>query len=502
MTEFQAKYYANGNGNGKKNGHKSADAQLLESYVFGRVQPQAVELEQAVLGAIMLNREALPLVMDILKPESFYLESHQIIYRACLYLFGQTYPVDLLTVTEHLHKSGDLEKVGGGHYLTELSHRVASAANIEYHARIVHQKWIGRQLIEISTATIRDAYEDSQDVLNLLETHEKGLMNIVQGHASKGARAAKGVMQDSIRKIERARKSEGLTGVPSGFTSLDRFTGGWQAGDLIILAARPGMGKTALLVQMLTNAAADFDRPVALFSLEMPDVQILDRIISLKTGIDLHRLRRGDVTDAEMDEVYKLGDVFDASIFVDETPGLTLFEVRARARRLKMQHDIQMVVIDYLQLMSGGEGAKGNREQEIASITRGLKSLAKELGVPVIALSQLSRAVEVRGGSKRPQLSDLRESGSIEQEADAVVFIYRPAYYKILENEDGSDCSKSAELIFAKHRNGPVDTVDLKFDDTCARFYEDDFSDQFPATPPPFSPALPSGAGRNEDLPF
>lgn len=500
MSEQQATY-ARKNGQ-RHNGHANANSVPLENYVFGKVQPQAVELEQAVLGAMMLNREALPLVMDILKPESFYLEAHQIIYRACLHLFGQTFPVDLLTVTEHIRKVGELEKVGGGHYLVELSHRVASAANIEYHARIIHQKWIGRRLIEISTETIRNAYEDSEDVLNLLETHEKGLMNIVQGNNSKGARPAKDVMQDAIRKIERARKSEGLTGVPSGFTALDRFTGGWQAGDLIILAARPGMGKTALLVQMLTNAAADFEKPVALFSLEMPDVQILDRMISLKTGIDLHKLRRGDVTNQQMDEVYKLGDAFNARIFVDESPGLTLFEVRARARRLKMQHDIQMVVIDYLQLMSGGEGAKGNREQEIASITRGLKSLAKELGVPVIALSQLSRAVEIRGGSKRPQLSDLRESGSIEQEADAVVFIYRPAYYKILEGENGEDLAKAAELIFAKHRNGPVDTVDLKFDDTCARFYEDDFSDQFPATPPPFSPALPGGTERNEDLPF
>lgn len=500
MSEIQAKYKANGNG--AKNGYKSSDAQPLENYVFGRVQPQAVPLEEAVLGAIMLNREALPLVMDILKPESFYLESHQLIYRACLNLFGQTYPVDLLTVTEYLHKSGELEKVGGGYYLVELSHRVASSANIEYHARIIHQKWIGRRLIEISTETIRNAYEDSDDVLNLLETHEKSLMGVVQGNGSKGARPAKDVMQDSIRKIERARKSEGLTGIPSGFTVLDRFTGGWQPGDLIVLAARPGMGKTALLVQMLVNAAADFERPVALFSLEMPDVQILDRVISLKTGIDLHRLRRGDVSDQQMEEVYKLGEAFNARMFVDESPGLTLFEVRARARRLKMQHNIQMVVIDYLQLMSGGTDKSGNREQEIAAITRGLKSLAKELDVPVIALSQLSRAVEVRGGAKRPQLSDLRESGSIEQEADAVVFIYRPAYYKILEDEDGQDSSKSAEIIFAKHRNGPVDTVDLKFDDTCARFYEDDISPQFPATPPPFSPALPGAFKPTENMPF
>ena len=500
MSERQATYTKR-NGHNRHNGHATAAAQPLENYVFGRVQPQAIELEQAVLGAIMLNREALPIVMDILRPESFYLEAHQTIYRACLWLFGQTYPVDLLTVTEQIHKNGELEKVGGGHYLVELSHRVASSANIEYHARIVQQKWIGRRLIELSTETIRTAYEDSDDVLSLLETHEKGLMGIVQGQNSKGARPARDIMQDSIRKIERARKSEGLTGVPSGFTVLDRFTGGWQAGDLIILAARPGMGKTALLVQMLTNAAVDFERPVALFSLEMPDVQILDRIISLKTGIDLHKLRRGEVSDNEMEQVYKLGEAFNARMFVDESPGLTLFEVRARARRLKMQHDIQMVVIDYLQLMSGGTDKTGNREQEIASIARGLKSLAKELGVPVIALSQLSRAVEVRGGEKRPQLSDLRESGSIEQEADAVVFIYRPAYYKILEREDGQDCSKAAELIFAKHRNGPVDTVDLKFDETCARFYEDDFSGQFPGKPT-FSPALPGGTGRNEDLPF
>ena len=497
MSEQQATY-AKKNGQ-RPGGHKTTDAQPLENYVFGRVQPQATDLEQAILGAMMLNREALPVVMDILRPESFYLESHQCIYRACLYLFGQTCPVDLLTVTEHLRKVGELDSVGGAYYLIELSNRVASSANIEYHARIVQQKWISRRLIELSTQTIQSAYQDTEEVFEMLEAHERGLMGIVQGQNSKGARPAKDILQDSIKKIERARMSGGLTGVPSGFTVLDRFTGGWQPGDLIILAARPGMGKTALLVQMLTNAASDFDMPVALFSLEMPDVQILDRVISLKTGIDLHCLRRGDVTDRQMEDVYRLGEAFAARMFVDESPGLTLFEVRARSRRLKMQHGIKMVVVDYLQLMSGGEGAKGNREQEIASITRGLKSLAKELEVPVIALSQLSRAVEVRGGSKRPQLSDLRESGSIEQEADAVVFIYRPAYYKILQNEDGQDCSRAAELIFAKHRNGPVDTVDLKFDDTCARFHEDDLPTQFPA-----SPALPTSFGRteDEDMPF
>jgi len=485
------------------NGAKTSKPAPLENYVFGRVQPQAVELEQAILGALMLNREALPTVMEILKPQSFYLEAHQTIYAACLKLFSASEPVDLLTLAESLRKSGDLENIGGGHYLVELSNRVASAANIEYHARIVQQKWVGRQLIELSTQTIKAAYEDTEDVFSTLDTHEKGLLDISQGNSSRKARKAGDVGIDSVKRIERARKSDGLTGVPTGFTALDRFTGGWQNGDFVIVAARPGMGKTAFVVQMLLGAAKEFGRPVALFSLEMPDIQIMDRVISLETRIDLHDLRRGTLNDRQMDEVYRVGANFTAPLYIDEAPGLTLYEVRARARRLKMQHGAQMIVIDYLQLMSGENGKGGNREQEIAGIARGLKSLAKELDIPVIALSQLSRAVEVRGGSKRPQLSDLRESGAIEQDSDAVVFIYRPEYYKITEDENGNDISDLAEFIFAKHRNGPVDVVNLKFDKTCARFHEGDFAPT-PPTNAPYDYTLPASAlqNRDYDIPF
>ncbi len=488
--------------NGKRNGHGHKHPAELSEYVFGKVQPQAIPLEEAILGAIMLDREALSIVLDILRPESFYTEAHQTIFRACIDLFNESEPIDLLTVTERLRKTGELENIGGGYYLVELSHRVASAANIEYHARIVQQKAMQRRLIESSTRTIRDAYEDTTDVFDLLEQAEKDLFEIVKSKNSTAAQGIGSVMAESIRKIEKARTSEGLTGIPSGWTSLDRFTGGWQPSDFVIVAARPGMGKTSFVIQMLLNAAHDFKKPVALFSLEMPAVQITDRIISMRTGVDLHKLRRGEVSNAEMEQIHGQAGL-QVPIYIDDTAGLSLFDLRARCRRLKMKHDIQMVVVDYLQLMNGERERGGNREQEISSIARGLKSLAKELNIPVIALSQLSRAVESRGGSKRPMLSDLRESGSLEQDADAVVFIYRPWYYKIEMDEEGNSVKDRAEIIFAKHRNGPVDVVNLRFIEANAMFSDLD-TPKFPLTETDFSGPQPFVMPRmnEQDIPF
>lgn len=483
----------------------------LSNYVFGKVQPQALPLEEAVLGAMMLDRDALPMVMDILRSDSFYLESHQHIYRAIIRLFERSDPVDILTVTEELRKSGDLEKVGGAYYLIELSNRVASAANVEYHARIIAQKHIQRELIRVSTSTIRDAYDETIDVFNLLDEAEKGLFEITQKNLSRTYSTMGDLSAGVLRQLEElSKKADGLTGVPSGFTDLDKITSGWQPSDLVIIAARPGMGKTSFVLAVALNAARDFQKGVAVFSLEMAGTQLVQRLISLESEIPGSKMRSGKMEEYEWQMLQSTVERLSrAPIFIDDTAGINIFELRAKCRRLKMQHDIQLVIIDYLQLMSGASenNRNANREQEIAGISRALKSMAKELNVPVIALSQLSRAVEVRGGSKRPQLSDLRESGSIEQDADIVSFIYRPEYYGILEDESGVSLKGVAEVIIAKHRHGALDTVKLRFIDQFAKFTNLD--------DPTFSTGLLGSGGFNpstviarpskmneEDIPF
>lgn len=496
---------------GDRTKRKSAqNSDGLSTYVFGKVQPQAIPLEEAVLGALMLDRDALPMVMDILRAESFYKESHQVIYEAIIKLFERSNPVDLLTVTEELKKSGDLEKAGGGYYLVELTHRVASAANIEYHARIIAQKHIQRELISVSTSTIKDAYEDTTDVFTLLDEAEKGLFSITQNNLSRSYESMGTISNRVLKQIEAISGNEGgLTGVPSGFTDLDRLTSGWQASDLIIIAARPGMGKTSLVLAVCLNAARDFNKGVALFSLEMASAQLVQRLISMESEIAGSKLRNGKLEDYEWQQlkttIERLNSV---PIFIDDTPAINIFELRAKCRRLKQQHDIQLIIIDYLQLMTGTtEGKNGNREQEIAGISRALKSLAKEINVPVIALSQLSRAVETRGGSKRPQLSDLRESGSIEQDADMVAFIYRPEYYQILEDESGQSLKGIAEFIIAKHRHGALETIRMKFTDTFAKFSNLDdpaFNGLDNPLSGPFQPSMVTRSSRmnDEDIPF
>jgi replicative DNA helicase len=379
---------------------------------FGKVQPQARSLEEAVLGAMMLDKDAVATVIDILQPESFYVEAHRHVYKAICTLFEKSNPVDLLTVTEELKKMAVLETVGGPFYLVELTNRVASSANIEYHARIVAQKHIQRELIRVSTETIKDAYEDTTDVFDLLDKAEQNLFGITEKNLSRGTMSMSTLVNMSIKQFEElSKKADGLTGVPTGFTGLDRVTSGWQPSDLIIVAARPGMGKTSFTLAITKNAALDFNQGVAFFSLEMSSVQLVNRIISMETQIESEKLRKGRLEDYEWQQLYAVVDkLANVPIFIDDTPGISIFELRAKCRRLKMQHDIKMIIIDYLQLMTaGGDGKNGNREQEISAISRSLKALAKELSVPVIALSQLSRAVETRGGSKRPQLSDLRE---------------------------------------------------------------------------------------------
>lgn len=839
-------------GKDRKSRGNAPSNESLSNFVFGKVQPQAVPLEEAVLGALMLDREALPLVMDTLRPESFYLEAHQHIYRAIIRLFERSNPVDLLTVTEEVKKAGELDKIGGGYYLVELSNRVASAANIEYHARIIAQKHIQRELIGVSTRIIRDAYEDTTDVFNLLDEAEKGLFAITQNNLSRSYESMGSLSSKVLKQIEElSKKEDGLTGVPTGFTDLDRLTSGWQPSDLIIIAARPGMGKclgkgtkvlmydgsltcvedlipgellmgddstprqvlstttgremmywvrqnkgidyrvneshilslkrsrtewrhkngdilnisvkdylgqttkfktnykgyktavefearplsvhpyflglwlgdgtsensniattgtevvsylesyakdlglslkthkqapqkcpiycsandrqpapgysllgllhelgvlgnkhipqnyllntrsnrleilaglidsdghyllqsngfeitqksetlargikflcdslgfrtslipkkaqiasigfestvwrlrtygdldevpvrikrkqpnpwkgrinwqvtdikveadkvddyygfeldgnglflledmtvthnTSMVLAVALNAARDFGKGIALFSLEMASTQLVQRLISMESEIPANKFRNGKLEDYEWQMLQSTVERLNAvPIFIDDTPAINIFELRAKCRRLKMQHDIQLVVIDYLQLMTGSadNNRNGNREQEIGSISRALKSLAKELNVPVIALSQLSRAVEVRGGSKRPQLSDLRESGSIEQDADIVSFIYRPEYYQILEDEQGQSLKGIAEFIIAKHRNGALDTIKLKFTDTFAKFSnlnDPSFAGSLDPLSGPFQPSVISRQSRmnDEDIPF
>jgi replicative DNA helicase len=449
--------------NSRKRFTKNVSTQQLVD--IGKMPPQAVELEEAVLGALMLEKDALTNVIDILKPQSFYKEAHERIFSAIERLFTRSEPVDILTVTQELKKTGELDIVGGAYYITQLTNRVASAANAEFHARIISQKYIQRELIRTSSETIRDAYEESSDVFDLLDRAEKGLFSIVEGNIRKNYDKMHTLIKKAIEQIEVAKnRKDGLSGVPSGLTALDRLTSGWQNSDLVIIAARPAMGKTALVLSMARNAAVEFDKPVAIFSLEMSSLQLVTRLISSESELPGEKLKKGTLEDYEFQQLNdKIKKLAEAPLFIDDTPGLSVFELRAKARRLKEQHNIQLIIVDYLQLMTAGGEGKGNREQEISTISRSLKGLAKELNVPVIALSQLSRAVETRGGDKKPQLSDLRESGAIEQDADMVMFIHRPEYYNITEDETGMPTAGVAELIIAKHRNGPVDSVKTRY---------------------------------------
>ncbi len=439
----------------------------------GKLPPQATDLEEAVLGALMLEQDALNSVIDILKPEFFYRQSHQLIYTSICRLFAASSPVDILTVTNDLKSKGELEIVGGAYFITQLTNRVASSANIEYHSRIIAQKYIQRELIRISSEIQREAYEDTTDVLELLDKTESSLLSIGEKNFRSDYSDMQTLIREAIGEIEAAKEYEtGLSGVPSGFTELDRVTSGWQKSNLIILAARPSMGKTAFALSMARNMAVDFKKPVAFFSLEMSAVELVMRLISSETQLTSDKLKKGSLADYEWEQLNaKISTLIDAPLYIDDTPALTIFELRAKCRRLKQKHDIQMVFIDYLQLMQGSAEARGNREQEISTISRQLKSLAKELRIPVLALSQLSRAVETRGGTKKPILSDLRESGAIEQDADIVMFIYRPEYYKLDSDEKG-DTRGMADVIIAKHRNGPTDEVRLRFVSKFAKFMD------------------------------
>ena len=448
--------------------------------IDGKLPPQAIELEEAVLGALMLDNEALSDTIDILKPEYFYKIEHQKIFDSIIVLFNESKPVDILTIIEQLKKSGELENIGGAFYITQLTNNVASSANTEYHARIIVEKFIQRSLIQISSSIIKDSFDETIDVFDLLSNAEQELFSVTEGSLRKSYSKMSELISSAINNIEELKnKEDGLSGVPSGFSRLDRVTSGWQKSDLVIIAARPGMGKTALALSMCRNIAINHKTPIGIFSLEMSTDQLVNRLISSESEIPSNKLRKGNLAEYEFVQLHeKIKDLAEAPIYIDDTPGLSVFELRAKARRLVKNHGVKIIIVDYLQLMTAGGNKIGNREQEISTISRSLKGIAKELKIPVIALSQVNRGVESRTStSKRPILADLRESGAIEQDADIVTFIYRPEYYKIYEWENADDSRGQAEIIIAKHRNGPLDNIRLKFINILAKFSDLDYFD-------------------------
>lgn len=481
----------------------------MGSMVFGKVPPQARELEEAILGAVMLEKSAFDTVVEILKPECFYLDAHQRIYKAMQGLAIKSSPIDMLTVVEELKLREELEIVGGPYFVTRLTNAVVSSANIEAHSRIVLQKFIQRELIRISGEIIGDAYEDSTDVFDLLDNAEGKLFEITNNHLRKNFDDINSVLVKTFNRIEdmRNRKDE-ITGVPTGFPSLDKITYGWQPTDLIILAARPSVGKTAFALNLARSAAIrqkGDDRPptpVAFFSLEMSSSQLVQRVLSAESEIWLEKIARGKLEEHEMKQLYKKGfdRLSNAPIFIDDSAALNIFELRAKCRRLKNKHNVGLIIIDYLQLMSGSADRNSNREQEISKISRDLKGLAKELQVPIIALSQLSREVEKRKeGNKMPQLSDLRESGAIEQDADLVMFLYRPEYYEVITDEFGESNKGETHVKIAKHRNGSLETVKLKALLHIQKFVEEDggdFNSGFPGAGGNWKP-VNSGGGED-----
>jgi len=459
------------------NAKRPIDAIALEA---GKIPPQSQELERTVLGALMLEKEAIIEVQEYLKPETFYHEHHEKIFRAIQDLSFRHEPIDMYTVTEELKKKGELDEIGGPYYLSQLTMSVGSAAHIDYHAKVLAQKYIQRQLISATAEIQCDSFKEDALVDELLDTAQQKIFEIGEDNIHRQTEHVGIVVNKAIKELEEAQQREdGLSGLPSGFTSLDRMTLGWQPADLIIVAARPSMGKTAFVLSMARNMTVEHNIPVAFFSLEMPSVQLAKRLMVSETGIESDKIRGGKkMENHEWKQIDStIQNLVKAPLYIDDTPALSIFEFRSKARRLAAAHDIKLIVVDYLQLMTGPPEMRGLREQEVSAVSRLLKAVAKELNIPVIALSQLNRAVETRGGNKRPQLSDLRESGAIEQDADLVLFIHRPEAYGITEDEQGLSLRGIAEIIIAKHRNGSTADVQLAFKKHQARFAALDDSD-------------------------
>ena len=440
---------------------------------YGKVPPQAIELEEMVLGALMVQKDALSLVDEILKPEHFYKEAHKEIYTAIINLNNKQEPIDIFTVVEQLRRNGTLENVGGPYYITTLTNKVGSAAHIEFHAKIIVQKYLARELIRVASTIETEVFTEENDIDELLQKAEGMLFELSQKNIKKDVVQINPVIEEARERISKAAENKsGMSGVRSGFHVLDKITSGWQKSDLIIIAARPAMGKTAFILSMAKNIAIDRREPLAVFSLEMSNVQLVNRLIVNVCSIPGEKIKSGQLEQDEWRQLdTKIKDLYDAPLYLDDTAALSITQFQSKARRLVNNHNVKMIIIDYLQLMNASGLKFQSREQEISMISRSLKGLAKELDIPIIALSQLNRNVEGRTGNdaKVPQLSDLRESGAIEQDADIVCFIHRPEYYKIYEIE-GKDMRDVAQIIVAKHRNGATDTVNLKFKKEYARF--------------------------------
>lgn len=451
---------------------------------YGHLQPQAVELERVILGALMIDRDAFTVVSEILHPETFYEQRHQKIFQAIQTLNIQEKPVDIMTVTEQLRRQGELEEVGGPAYIVDLSSHVASSANIEYHSHILAQKYLARQLIHFASTIETDAFSEQTDVDELMQRAEAQLFELSQKNMVQDFKQIASVVDEAHQiLLKAANTSGGLTGVPSGFTKLDEITSGWQPSDLVIIAGRPAMGKTSFALSIAKNVAVDYNVPVAFFSLEMNNVQLVNRLISNVCEIAGSKILNGQLAKDEWERFdNNVRRLQDAPIYVDDTPSLSIFELRTKARRLVREHGIKLLMIDYLQLMNASGMRLNSRQEEVSTISRSLKGLAKELNIPILALSQLNRSVESRDGGKdgidgkRPQLSDLRESGAIEQDADMVLFVHRPEYYRIFEDNNGNSLRGMAYCIIAKHRKGKTDDVLLSFKGEFTRFGNPDDS--------------------------
>ncbi|MBO5314493.1 MAG: replicative DNA helicase [Prevotella sp.] len=454
---------------------------------YAHLQPQAPEIERVVLGALMIDKDAFSVVSEILKPETFYEPRNQKIYSAIQKLSMDENPVDIMTVMEELKRQGTLEEVGGPTYIVDLSSHVASSANIEYHSRILAQKYTARQLISFASVVATKAFDETVDVDELMQDTEKNLFELSQKNMKQDYSHVEPVVNEAIRILQKAAENKGeLTGIPTGYAKLDDMTAGWQASDLVIIAGRPAMGKTSFALSLAKNIAVDYQRPIAFFSLEMNNVQLANRLMSNVCEIEGKKILNGQLDAEEWKRLdANVGRLANSPIYVDDTPAMSIFELRTKARRLVREKNVQVIMIDYLQLMNANGSRFGSRQEEVSTISRSLKGLAKELNIPILALSQLNRTVEGRDGleGKRPQLSDLRESGAIEQDADMVLFVHRPEYYRIFEDEKGNDLRGKAQIIIAKHRKGGTGDVLLEFKGEYTSFRNPTASTYVPVSP-------------------
>lgn len=456
------------NNNGGRRSPKPIDS------AYGHLQPQAVDIERVVLGALMIDKDAFSIVSETLRPETFYEPRHQKLFTAIQKLNIEENPVDIMTVTNELTREGTLDDVGGPAYIMELASHVVSSAHIAYHAKILQQKHLARQLISFASVIETKAFDPMVDTDELMQEAEGNLFELSQKNMKQDYTQIDPVIREAVEIIQKASGNKsGLTGIPSGFTKLDDTTSGWQKSDLVIIAGRPAMGKTSFALSIAKNIAVDYRTPVAFFSLEMNNVQLVNRLISNVCEIEGKKIMNGQMTQDEWAKLdHNIKKLTGSPLYIDDTPGMSIFELRTKARRLVREKGVSLIMIDYLQLMNANGARFGNRQEEVSTISRSLKGLAKELDIPIIALSQLNRTVENRDGldGKRPQLSDLRESGAIEQDADMVLFVHRPEYYHLLQDEKGNDLRGKAQILIAKHRKGATGDVLLTFQGQYTRF--------------------------------